>query len=191
MTDAEGGDATGQERFTGRAGHSVRHWAPYAGLATVVFAIGAAWGAVTGAAPESAFVPAVAGGSSGGTATFLSLVSVAAVMIVGGVFVALPTVALLGLQGYQFGGSLATLARTTGTADAVALAAPAAALAVPALVLVAALPLRALHYASRMILDEPAPAVPTERLVAEAVAIVAVAVVALYLATTLAAGAAT
>lgn len=172
-------------------GRSARHWAPYATLAAVVFAAGAVWGAIAGPPEPSAFVPGVGDASAGGTGAFLYLISVAAVMIVGAVFVALPTVALLGLQAAQFGGSVAELATARGTGPALALAAPPAILAVPALVLVAAIPLRALHYASRMLRDETAPTVPSQRLVAESVAITAVSVLALFAATTLAAGPAT
>jgi uncharacterized membrane protein SpoIIM required for sporulation len=166
-----------------RVGNSARQWAPYVGLAAAVFVASTAWGFAVGASQPSAFVP----GSADGTAGFLSLVSVAAVMVVGGVFVGLPTVALLGLEGSKFGGSLAGLVAVRGSADAITLAAPAAVLAVPALVVVAAIPLRGLHYAARMIREDSAPAVPTERLVGEAVSILVAAVLALYLATTLAA----
>jgi len=180
-------DAAGTSGIAFSAGASARQWAPYVGLAAVVFAAGAVAGALSGAAEASAFVPAV-GERGDATGSFLYLLSVAAVMVVGGAFVATPTVVLLGLQGYQFGAALAALAGTIGTADALAAAGPAAAMALPALWLVAAIPLRGLHSAARLVRESPPPLVPTERLVGESVVIVGVGLAGLFVATTLATG---
>lgn len=182
-----GGDGSGRGVVAYARG-SARQWAPYVGVAALVFLVATVAGAATGATEPSAFVPEV--GAAGGDAldSFLYLLSVAAVMIVGGGFVTLPTFALLGLQGYQFGGSLATLAASAGTVDALIAAAPAAVLALPALWLVAAIPLRGLHYGARMVRETPPPDVRTERLVGEAVAMAVLAILALWVAVTLAAG---
>lgn len=170
-------------------GRSARAWAPYVALAVLVAAASAVSGALSGPGASSAFVPTADARDTMGAVLYL--VSVSAVMVVGGVFVGLPTVALLALQGRMFGSALAGLAAEVGTEAALAMAWPAAAVALTALVFVAAIPLRGLHYAARMIRETPPPSVPSRRFVGEAVLLGVLAVLGFVLAATLATGATT
>lgn len=165
----------------------LRHWAPYVGFAATIFVASAAAGVALEAGGPSPFVPESAGADAGSDAPaiFLGLLSTAALMVLGGVFVGLPTVALLAQQGYEFGGAFATLVGETGLEEALALAGPPALVGGLALWLAGAIPLRGLHAGARMITDRDL-STTTERIVAESLLLGALSLAGLGVAAVLA-----
>lgn len=177
----------GVSRVSGLVTGFLRHWAPYVGLAAAAFVASAVAGAALGAGGPSSFVPGSGAGTADAAGTFLAHLSTVALMVLGGVFVGLPTAVLLALQGYEFGGAVAALVSSIGVGEAVALVGPPALVGLPALWLAAAIPLRGLHAGARHFTDRQL-STSTERITGESALALALALAGLALAAVLAAG---
>lgn len=134
---------------------TVRNWLPYVGLTTAFFLAVAVAGAVVGHATRSRTIPVVAPGDPLPALAPLDLfvhdVQVAALLIVGVLFGALPTVALLGYNAFLLGASIATATASFGPVATLSILLPHGIFELPAIWLTGAISVRLIHVTWRTV----------------------------------------
>lgn len=148
MAKARGEAATARPPIVRAARATVRNWAPYFGLTAAFFFAVAIVGAAVGHERRSQMVPVRAPGDPVPALEpldlFLHNVQVAALVIVGAVFV-LPSIALIGYNAFLIGATTAEAVASFGPVATASILLPHGVFELPALWLAGAVALRWMH----------------------------------------------
>lgn len=144
-----GESASSRPPIVRQARATVRNWLPYVGLTAAFFLAVTILGAAAGHERRSDYIPIRAPGDPvlalEPLDLFLHNGQVAGLLIVGIIFVGLPTVALLGYNAFLFGATLADATASLGPIATLSILLPHGIFELPAIWLAAAITFRWLH----------------------------------------------